>query len=304
VRWAPVLLLLFALPGCDATRPAEAEPAYARTFETDGLRLALSLSHTSARTVDRLRFHVELEAAPALGDPSIEIPITPAPEDWPDGMPRFGQFRVVTTSSAPERISPEGRLRIQRTLTLEPFLPGAYTAPAVTVRAGDRSVTSEPIDITVTSVLASEDAPGDVAPLRTRDVPGNQPRVPAWVVGSLTLVLVAGGAWFAWFASRRRARGGGRDPRAVATARLASLSAEPVTGRASERLDEVAWLLALAGRPHDDARAGDGGHAMAERLDRARFGGVAVADDEAEAMTREAAELVRTPAGTPGGDAG
>ena len=139
VRALILLLLPLTAVACEDSTVADALPWYAATFGNDDLRLSITLSDTDVRTIDRVAFHVELAAGADIGGVELDIPIAPAPEDWPSagGEPhaRLGEFRVLRDVGEPATLTESGGARWSRAFTLEPFLPGEYVIPSISVRA-------------------------------------------------------------------------------------------------------------------------------------------------------------------------
>ncbi|MEO0483108.1 MAG: hypothetical protein AAF138_05750 [Planctomycetota bacterium] len=306
VRILVLLLLPFAAVACEDSTVADAPPAYAETFGNDDLRLTITVSDTDVRTVDRIAFHVELSAGAEIGGVELDIPTEPAPEDWPrDGAEppaRLGAFRVLREVSEPATLTEFGGARRSRTLTLEPFLPGEYVIPSISVRANAAEVTSEPISVAVRSVLADpENPPDDVAALRVRTRMDQAEQRTPWIA---MVVLLAAAGCVAVFVARRRRAGRPTDAAAAAAERLASLAESPNENDAPERLDEVVSLLELAGQSRLGLPAGarwpeiaallpesTDARSLAEQLESARFAGEGVTPEHAAAITRSAANI-------------
>ncbi len=86
-----------------------------------------------------------------------------ADEAWRVAFPEIadslGEFRVSEREAERRRLARDGTLTVTRAYTLEPFLPGAYEIPPLTLAFGEAgeefsfSITSEPIAVEVSSVL-------------------------------------------------------------------------------------------------------------------------------------------------------
>jgi len=109
-------------------------------------------------------------------------------------MPRFGdkleQFGIVDYEAPPPALAEENRIRTVRSYTLEPFLSGEYTVPAMAVRftaGGEETVhdlETEPFTVSVASLL-----PEDVESYEIKDIED-----PAEIPPLLGKVLLWGGA--------------------------------------------------------------------------------------------------------------
>ena len=184
-----------------------------KTYEAEGAAVRIRASRSDLAVADRLDLVLE---ASTTEDRRIE---------FPSQEENLGEFRVIERRRGPPKLTEGGRVSEAHTYVLEPFLPGDYTVPAMSVRfhlkADDASADSEitietePISIRVTSVLpapaAESGTSGDDAlthgapdikeasgPL---DLPGRPPWV-YWVAGGAIVALLIGGIYF-W--RRRRA---------------------------------------------------------------------------------------------------
>ncbi len=210
-------MLFFAifLTGCASspeTQSAVATPIE-KTYETDNAVVHARVDRSELTVADRLDLVLE---ASTTEDRRIE---------FPSREEKLGEFRVVETRRGSPKLLENGRVAEDRTYVLEPFLPGDYTIPAMSVRfhrkADDAStddeftIETEPISIRVTSVLPAADpgAPDDDALTRTAaapdikeasgplELPGWPPWV-YWVAGGAIGALLIGGIYL-W--RRRRA---------------------------------------------------------------------------------------------------
>jgi hypothetical protein len=129
---------------------------------------------------------------------------------WPAAEAKLGEFSVGSRSEAPARLR-AGRVSQSLTFTLEPFLPGEYTIPAMEIayaRIGSRdtgTVKTDPVAVRVVSLIP-QDAPLEAGPARS--VVDAPPRGARWIMpavtGAGTLMLAAGVT--AWTIRRRGAR--------------------------------------------------------------------------------------------------
>ena len=190
--------------------------------------MRIRVSRSELTVADRIDLLLE---ASSPEDRSVEFP---SPEE------NLGEFRVIETRGGSPKLLEDGRVAEDRTYVLEPFLPGDYTIPAMSVRfprkvddaSTDTEITieTEPIPILVTSVLptppADPGASGDDPPTHTApdikeasgplDLPGWPPWV-YWVAGGAIVALLIGGIYF-WRRRRANAETAAPPPLAHETA--------------------------------------------------------------------------------------
>lgn len=203
MRGAGVLMLVLAclLGACvrsDGNADAE-PPSPGSVVHAGPVELEARASAAEVRTVDRVTVTVRATADPGarLG----AIALDPSPEGW----------TLVSRVDEPLRYTAEGRPERRATLTLEPFLEGSYRVPPATVAwtdtSGDAGTTStDPIEITVTSVLAADDTDATLAAARPVLAPASPERsgVPAALVAAGVAVAFVGAGIGVWAALRAR----------------------------------------------------------------------------------------------------
>lgn len=168
------------------------------------------------------RYRLEIEASGPAGWSA----------SWPAVEESVGDFAVAAVEEKPERGVPDAgvergtRLVHERVYTLEPFLAGKRTIPAMTftfknddpAHVSVISISTEPIDTEVASVLELKSGGGAPAlePMRGVVDPEPERGVPVWVIaaGGAVIVSLAG---VALVAARRR-RGTAVAPLAAAEA--------------------------------------------------------------------------------------
>jgi hypothetical protein len=152
-RWsracqAALLLLPLLLPACSAPGAGPRGFELERTYgEGRSVSFAVRLSRLKISTAEQLGLELESRAG----------------ETWrvafPEIADELGEFRVVERGSERRRLARDGTLTVTRPYTLEPFLPGAYQIPPLTLAFGEAgeefsfSLTSEPISVEVSTVL-------------------------------------------------------------------------------------------------------------------------------------------------------
>ncbi len=180
---------LLALGGCDADGPDPVPPAPAVVSEIEGGGADLTL------TVDRDKLTIVETVALGIEVESSETDTV----EFPDSTDGFGQFAAVLDESVGDRLLEDGRIVRRREYILQPFLPGDYEIPSLTVIVNQTTeLSTSPISVRVESVL--ED-PQD-ADLRDISAPVDIP-VPRWWWGTATMALAALLAALAWWRRRR-----------------------------------------------------------------------------------------------------
>ena len=211
----PWFALCFAFGSCgwqDGGSSA-AEFPIRRTYESDGVRLELSLDRESLTTAESVLLRLEIECAE---DDEVEFPVAQ------DGI---GEFALVEEARLPDRLRDGGLVVRGREYVLQPFLPGEYEVPALEVTLNESSqVSTEPVKLAVRSVLDNPQS----AELRDISEPVDIP-VPWWwwvVLGLALAFALAGMAW--WWKRRRSARYAPRHvpPHEAALAELEALLGE------------------------------------------------------------------------------
>ena len=200
---------LALLSGCaggalgDGGEPAAAvEWQVQRSAGKDGAALAVRLDRDRITTAQWLTLEVEVRAAEGR---AVRLP-APAEVEG-------GSLRVARMHTEPPELVDTGAVRWLRRFELQPFLAGDYTVPALRVSVGalstgaepasDTSLTTEPIPVTVISVIdPAESAP---RPRVVQDPVAVAPRTSQVALLAGSGLLVAGFAAAALILWRRRA---------------------------------------------------------------------------------------------------
>lgn len=163
-------------------------PAIVRTFARDPYSVSLHVARDRVATADLLR--VELTAAAPEG---VDV-------RFPELGAEAGEFGIVGRAESEPRLAGGNRVERRLTLDLEPPLPGEYELPPFRIRFGETEVATDPLKITVESVLPPGEAPADINEIAPPvGMPGGR-----WWLGALPGVVL-GGAVFWWWRRRRRA---------------------------------------------------------------------------------------------------
>lgn len=160
------------------------EPAVAETYEAAGGRLELTLDRSSLSTAESVVLRLAVEA-----DEGATV-------TFPDSDGGFGEFAVVRDEEVSERLLAGGRVQRVREYVLQPFLPGEYELPPLTVTLNDSdSISSEALTIPVESVLPDPETADLLDIAEPLDMPA-----PWWwwALGTLLLAVAAGAAWWWW----------------------------------------------------------------------------------------------------------
>lgn len=197
--------VLCAAAGCkdeDGTRNTVA--AETRSWSSGDLEVEVTLSETEATTADRITVTVRSVAPPGVpGAASIdEAVFTPDPDE-----PSDQEWTVADARRERATVLEDGRRLERAEFVLEPFLPGEYTIPALTIGAEEGpSVTTEPMSVNVASVLGDE---AEAEPAGIKDIvdPPERDLTMVWIllgaVGSVFLAAMAAIGWFVWRNMRR-----------------------------------------------------------------------------------------------------
>ncbi len=169
---------------------AEREPVEGieQIHEADGVTLTLTLDRRELTTVDNLLLTLEVEAAE-----SDRVA-------FPNPAAGFGEFESAGDRPAAARLGADGRVTRGHIYEIEPFLPGEFEIPALTVVLnGSTEIETDPLTVTVTSVL------DDPENAELRDI-GGPVDISApwwwWALGGLAAAAVVGG--YLWYRKRRR----------------------------------------------------------------------------------------------------
>lgn len=193
-----VLIIGAALVLSACGKPEEAHPAPPATvqsFTREGVHLDMHWDREHITTADTLT--VDLTARH-----SEDVEVT-----FPGEDADFGEFTLIEREAPPPELIEDGRLESSRTYILEPFLPGDYTLPSLEVRYegtqddAPQAIQTDPVDITVTSVLPE----GEEAELRDIAAPATvPPPMWPWIVATFVflLLIAAALAYWRWRATR------------------------------------------------------------------------------------------------------
>ena len=200
---------------CGSAGPGESDAASAvtQTHEMGDLRLEMTLDKASLTTVQRALLRLQIECSE--GD-SIDFP------NLSDGL---GEFAVTRARTLPTRLLEGGRVVHGRDYELQPFLPGEYEVPALTVVSSSAGeISTDPLKVSVESVLEDPQS----AELRDIADPIDVP-VPWWwwvLATLLTCAVLAALGW--WWHRQRQAQcvPHSVSPHEAALAKLDALLAE------------------------------------------------------------------------------
>ncbi len=215
-------LIMIALVGCD--RAPEAAPAppspVVQEKSASSIRVVLSLDQASINTAQIARLTLRVSAAPGFRIREPEIPRT-----LPGGL-TIREERVEGPS-----IGADGWSVTQRRLAIEPFLPGEAEFPALVfevepaskpdgLNAGTASLATDPVAITITSVLTPGREAEGLAPIKDVAEPPPSPARLWWIAGGAA-AIVAAIALVTWLIRRRRFAPADRPPPLITAHELA-----------------------------------------------------------------------------------
>lgn len=209
----------------------------------DTISLDLTVNNTSIRAADTLTLTLRITASSGT---HIDLPAL-APADT------LGGLTITAIQDTPPTTIPEtNQLLHERRYTLEPFLPGTYTIPALqipwkrTVDAAEQGVlTTEPITIEVISLIPDAPAnattptappPLDTGTIRDQYTPPAPPS-PWWTDAGWVAAAILTGfgiAGLSVYAARRRRMT--RGPRAERIDHLCALRDQTLTPADTQRI--------------------------------------------------------------------
>lgn len=205
LRLPATLLLLAALlaGGCSHNETPDDAAAFeiVKSYEQGPLRVDLKVERSKISVADRLR--VVLEAT-APESEAVELP---------DRTEKLGEFAVTDSRTIQPRLLEDGRVLYRRSYVLEPFLPGEYKLPPLTVRHAERhpqaatppeasteAISTEEISIEVASMLPENDQPPRIKEIAD---PVEMP-APWWPWAAAAVALAALLAALLWWRRRKR----------------------------------------------------------------------------------------------------
>ena len=204
-----------------------------RSYESGTVTATIEVSAGHITVADQLELAVEVIA----GEQQRVV--------FPDVEDKLGEFLVADTRVTDPKLLDGGRVARRRTYLLEPFLPGEYEIPELTISFSDegaeedsqQNIKTDPIGIEVRSLLPDSEEEPDI---KEAAGPVEMPGLDAWVywlVGAAVLLLAAGG-YFLW--RRRRAKAQVEEaappPHELAYRKLDALLAENLIDRGLEKL--------------------------------------------------------------------
>jgi hypothetical protein len=191
--WPVALLLLLLLAGCGGEQAVE-EWAVTKSYESDGVVLTLKVDRDQISIADSVEVVLE-----ALVPEGTDL-------QFPAREPKLGEFTQTGVKTEVPQLLADNKVLVRHSIALEPFLPGDYEIPALTVKVGEEGeIATDPVPVAVLSVLpegAGEDVDiKEIAP--PVSLPGISPWI--WVAIVLGVLGVAGGLYYFWWRNRKQA---------------------------------------------------------------------------------------------------
>jgi len=191
---APVLLVaLLAAAACRTGSDSRTRQIYQveKHYQNGPVALTLKVSQQQITVAD----HIELVLEARAGESDkVQFP-APAADN------KLGKFTVTRTRSGEPRLVEDNQVLRSQIYELEPFLPGDYEIPALTIRFGaGQVIQTDPVPVRVVSVLPDSSRLPDIKEIAP---PVALPRLAPWIYGAVLVALAAAGFWF-WRRRRKQ----------------------------------------------------------------------------------------------------
>jgi len=229
-------LLFSCSPVKTENKPADL-PGFSKVFNQGPVSLTMQLSSTDINVAEQLEL----------------LLLAAFPEEYEVEMPGYtttlGDFTVKDFNNLPPRMTGatgNARLVVQKTFILEPYLPGTYTIPPLTIlfqegSAGSvqKKLLTEEVQVTVTSFLPEETNDLQIKDIRPpEELPLDMNRL-LWPAGSFLLIIILGVAGFFYWRKTRAKKGEviiQISPDEIAFKELDTLLAEDLLARGEVKL--------------------------------------------------------------------
>lgn len=263
MRWIVSILLLLALGACaESSAPDDAREPTAAAQNADGsVVLRVFTNRDELTTVEQLRVVTELSRTKGS---NAEIEAT----DW-----ESAGWTLVSQTHTPESLRDSVLVSTQTTV-LEPFLDGEYSLPSIIASAGDWKIATDPISITVNSVLDPADL-GEIV-VTTELLPPSELQKRSWT--PFVLIAVGVGLIFASAVFLLTARPQQIEPSAR----------EQLEMIAEGKIDNEHEALAIVHRIIDTLGVDDRLRDVLDACDRARYTGSLVQPGTAKTLASQA----------------
>jgi len=190
IRLFPLLLLLAAFSCGPSSEDRAAGPAIVKRYSVEPVELTVSVDRDRLDVSETVELALE---ATAPEEQEVRFPVLPD---------KLGGFSVLESREASPLLVGDGQILRRETYVLEPFLPGDYEIPPLTIGIGeDRSIETEPMQVVVESLLKEgEEKPEikDIAP------PVSLPGLNPWIYVGIAVLLIAAGLTYWWKKLRRK----------------------------------------------------------------------------------------------------
>lgn len=138
--FAAMLLLCGCSREAAKTTPPS-EPVLSHQYRQDSVTVVLSLSETNIATTGKIQLTLAVQAPPGIDVAFPEV------EQWVE------PFSVSGSWSEPQQTLPNGKILYRSAWQCVPSLPGNSTFPPMAIVAGAATITTEPIPVSVRSIL-------------------------------------------------------------------------------------------------------------------------------------------------------
>lgn len=187
-----ILIALTLLVGCKPTEQSSAttdSPTQTVSTQDGSVQFRLYTDQSTLTTMEQIVLRIELDrdatATASLVEPDFQA----------------AGWTLITEHTTPEKLQGD-RLRTNWSFTLEPFLAGEYEIPSIVVETSSGMMTTDPITISVTSVLDVDDA-GQLSATEQLFTPQDPPASSTnmyLAVGAVSGILLAAGVF--WWVGR------------------------------------------------------------------------------------------------------
>jgi hypothetical protein len=145
-RRTAYLFLLILAAGCGKqaavdTTDSISEPVLSRQYRQESITVIVSVSETNITTIGKVQLMLDVQAPPGT-----EVV-------FPDVGYFIEPFSISGSYSEPQQLLPNGKILYRQVWILVPELPGEVFFQPLDIAAGNRTITTDPIAVTINSIL-------------------------------------------------------------------------------------------------------------------------------------------------------